>query len=492
MRNGIRFLLGGEVHRVTGFDPSLTILCYLRESLGRCGSKEGCAEGDCGACTVVIGSLAGARVAYRAVNACIALLGSLDGKQLITVEDLADAHGKLHAVQRFMVENHGSQCGFCTPGIVMSLFALHHASGHTGPNEINDALVGNLCRCTGYGPILESGRQAAEAEPTDHFSTASTHTVALLKSIAVNEPVAVNHQGSLYLAPCTVSQLLVALEEHPEAVMVAGCTDVGLWITKQHRQLNTLISLVNIQSLQGIEQYADGVHIGAMVTYSDALEVIARHYPDFAEMLRLLGGLQVRNAGTLGGNIVNGSPIGDSPPALMALGARIRLHGATGVREIALEDFFLDYGKQDLRRGEFLEEIILPLPQPGWCLRCYKVSKRREQDISALSAAIHVKLQDQGAGPQVADIRIAYGGMAAVPKRARALEQRLRGERWDTAVVSHALDALDQDFSPITDLRATAAYRREVARNLVLRCVLETGPEAPPTRLHPVAEMNHV
>ena len=492
MRAEIRFLLGSQELVLRDFPATQTVLRYLREDMGRCGSKEGCAEGDCGACTVVVGELAadGNRIAYQAINACIALLGSLDGKQLITVEDLRGPNGALHPVQQFMVDNHGSQCGFCTPGIVMSLFALQHGAQGADEQQITDALAGNLCRCTGYGPILESGRQAVATPVCDGFDSPANRK--RLQSIAADDPVEVRHGEQHFFAPTDSSQLCGLMAEHPDAVLVAGCTDVGLWVTKQHRDIDTLIYLGNIKTLREMNEQRGSLQIGAMVTYSQALQCIAGHYPDFAEMIRVLGGLQVRNVGTIGGNIANGSPIGDTPPVLIALGATVCLRSSSGVREIALEDFYIDYGQQDLRRGEFLESVRLPLPKPGWRLCCYKVSKRREQDISAVSAAFHVHLSNDGPTRQVTEIRVAYGGMAGIPKRAMALEKALLGQAWNSAAVTPLLDALDEDFTPLSDLRASADYRREVARNLVLRCVLETGQDAACVRLFPALEAARV
>ncbi len=473
MTGSIQFVLGGEVVTVEGVDPMTTVLQWLRAN-GRTGTKEGCAEGDCGACTVAVGELDDGRVRYRAVNACIQFLPTLDGKQLVTVEDLKGPDGALHPVQQAMVDCHGSQCGFCTPGFVMSLFALFRGSEAPDRAETCDALAGNLCRCTGYQPILEAAERMYDADRDDQFSAAEADTAALLRSIRRRDMLDLTVAGTRCLAPHNKAALSQVLAQHPEAWLLAGGTDVGLWVTKQHRRPDTMIVLGTVVDLGGIAE-ADGVlEIGAGAAYTDVLPAIERHYPGFATLVRRLGSVQIRNAGTMGGNVANGSPIGDSMPALIAYGCEVVLQSAGGSRTLPLEDFYLDYRKTALAPGEFVAALRLPLPQSGAHYGTYKVSKRFDQDISAVAAGFAVTLD----GDTVTGLRAAYGGMAGIPKRADHLEQVLTGQPWTLDAVTAALPALDRDFQPMTDMRASSGYRALVARNLMLRFYMESTGQA--------------
>ncbi len=493
--HAIRFLHGGSVCEISDCDPTATVLDYLRLDAGLTGTKEGCAEGDCGACTVVVGELHGERLAYRALNACILLLPSLHGKQLITVEDLRDRDRdrQLHPAQQLMVDYHGAQCGFCTPGIVMSLFALTKQTQDTAPldQRINDALAGNLCRCTGYAPIRRAAEVLLQQDRSDQFDAQTASTVDRLQQIQPRRTLHVSRDDRHYFVPTDLQALCTLLNEYPEACMVAGATDIGLWITKDQQILPTVIYLGNVAELKQIklDRTAGYLEIGAAVTYSDAMEPLCRWYPDFKPLLRRLGAAQVRNAGTIGGNIANGSPIGDMPPGLIAIGAELVLSNTGGSRRIALEDFFIDYGKQDLRPGECVEKILIPLPSDERQFRTYKLSKRLDQDISAVCAAYGMELSRDG---RVDAIRIAYGGMAATPKRAHACEQALIGRTWDQAAVDAAQQALAEDYQPISDWRASADYRLLGAQNLLQRFYLETSGGEHEVRLShrplPVAE----
>ena len=466
----VRFLLGERLIEAADFDPQLTVLDWLRAQR-RTGTKEGCAEGDCGACTVVVGDLDGAGIRYRSFNACIQLLATLDGRQLITVEDLA--REGLHPVQQAMVDHHGSQCGFCTPGFVMSLFAMYHQERPAPPGaalraQVDEGLAGNLCRCTGYAPIVRAAEQALSGPADDH---------ARLREIQPRESLALEHRGRRFFAPRSLDELCGLLAQYPEAVMVAGATDVGLWITKQLRVMDTLVYTGNVAELQSlaVDRASATLEIGAAVSYTDAMDALTEAYPEFRPLLSRLGAVQVRNAGTIGGNIANGSPIGDMPPPLIALGARVSLRSAQDRRTVELEDFFIEYGRQDLRAGECVEKILVPLPGPEQQFRVYKLSKRFDQDISAVCAAFAVTLED-GA---VASIRIAYGGMAGVPARATHAENALLGQPWTRAGAERAMAALTSDFQPITDWRASREYRMVSAQNLLLRFFLDTSGEEP-------------
>lgn len=476
MTGCVRFVLGGRVVEVRDVDPTATVLQWLRAH-GRPGTKEGCAEGDCGACTVVLGELTPDRkIRYKAVNACILFLPMIDGKLLLTVEDLASEDGELHPVQKAMVVNHGSQCGFCTPGFAMALFALYHNDRAPDDEAIHDALAGNLCRCTGYRPILDAARAMTAEGAEDRFDRAEAGIVALLDSVRRDGAVSVSGGGKTFYAPRTVDDLAALAAEHPDATLVAGATDVGLWVTKQGRRLPTLIHLAEVAELHRIEETADQLEVGAAVTYTELLPVLQRRIPELAELVSRIGAAQVRNSGTLGGNIANGSPIGDSMPALLALGASLVLnHGGTR-REVPLDRFYHGYRKSDLKPGEIVERVRIPVPQDGQRFATWKVSKRRDQDISAVCAAFRLRLDEAG---RVAELRTGYGGVAAIPARATALETALMGQPWTADAVAAAMPVLDRDFQPITDMRASDRYRALVAKNLLMRFYLHTtGAEA--------------
>ncbi len=482
MRGTIRFLLGHEAKELDRVDPTLTVLDWLRIVERRTGTKEGCNEGDCGACTVVLARPDGAKLRYEAVNACIRFVPTLDGCQLLTVEDLKGPDGRLHPVQQALVDCHGSQCGFCTPGFAMAMFAFGRNAAGTTPDDqaVDDALAGNLCRCTGYAPIARATAQVFESGATaDHLAEREAEVLERLRALEDGETVVVGDGERRFYAPATVDALAGLLLEHPDATVVAGATDVGLWVTKFMRRPERVVYVGRVRELKRLEETADGIEVGAGVTYTEAFDALARLYPDMGELLRRLGAVQVRNCGTIGGNIANGSPIGDSSPALVAAGATLHLRRGDERRSLPLEDFFVAYGRQDRRPGEFVERVTVPRPAPGARYRAYKVSKRFDQDITAVLGAFLIRVE----GGRVAEARLAYGGMAATPKRAAQAEAALAGRPWTEATVRAAQAALARDFTPLSDMRASAGYRLKVAQNLLMRLFLETSDPGVETRL---------
>jgi xanthine dehydrogenase small subunit len=475
MSQPIRFFYQGALREVSDAAPTQTILQLLREDLHCTGTKEGCAEGDCGACTVVIGSLEDGALQMKAVNSCIQFTPTLDGKALFTVEDLQQPDGTLHPVQQSLVECHGSQCGFCTPGFAMSLWGMYLKQDGRQPTrgEIDDALSGNLCRCTGYRPIIDAARRMTELPKVGFDRDA---LAAQLRAIHSAARASYSHGGQHFHAPRTIDDLARLRAEHPQALLVAGSTDVGLWVTKQMRELDNIIYLGQVAELKRVVD-ADGmIEIGAGVTLEDAYAAVCRHYPDqLSEMWQRFASLPIRNAGTLGGNVANGSPIGDSMPWLIALGSQVVLRGARGVRVLALEDFYLGYQQKDLQPGEFVQAVRVPLPREGVRFRTYKLAKRFDQDISAVCAAFAFAF----GGGIITSARIAFGGMAATPKRAAAAEALLVGREWNEAALLEAMAALAQDYAPLSDMRASSSYRMKTAQNLLRRFWFETRLENP-------------
>ena len=461
----IHFLLDGEPVEIVDPDPTGTVLDYLRYRLRRTGTKEGCAEGDCGACTVLLGELRGETVEWRAVNACILLLPMLDGKALMTVESLAK-DGRLHPVQQALADGHGSQCGFCTPGFVMSLYGRSIGARGTEAVPVGDVIAGNLCRCTGYGPILAAG----EANPPAS-ATADPGLIPALKSIRRTQSLLLRHfdpatgEPRQAFLPRSARELAEYQLANPDSRIVAGATDLGLWVTKQLRNLERLVFIGDVAELGRVEETEAGVTLGANVRYTEARDALARLHPDLGELVRRIGGVQVRNAGTIGGNIANGSPIGDMPPALIALGATLTLRRGETRRTIRLEDYFIAYGEQDRAPGEWVERVHIPRPRPDALVRIVKLSKRFDSDISGLCAAFLLPLLDGRIGAA----RVAFGGMAGIPARAPHCEAALSDRPWSMDTLEAAARALREDFTPLDDLRGSAQYRLDAAGNALRR-----------------------
>ncbi len=490
----ISFLLGTDRVELDAVDPNTTVLDWLRDR-GRVGTKEGCASGDCGACTVALVRPRGAAhdgdedaavddgadggtdgsdgLDYRPVNSCIALVGSLDGTRLVTVEDLADpTTGDLHPVQRAMVDRHGSQCGFCTPGFVMSMFTWMHGDPTTDRHDVDTALAGNLCRCTGYRPIIDAARDVAAARPDDHFDDTTTihdALVALADDRAAAGPPSLAGNGHRWIAPRTLDEAVAALADDPEATIVAGGTDLVLAITQLDQSFPSLVDVSDVEELHVLEEVDGHMVVGAAVPLVDVAPAVVRHWPATAELFDRFGSIPIRTRATLGGNLGTASPIGDSPPLLLALDARVVVAGPGGTRRVPLDEFFTGYRETVLADDELLVAVEVPLPTADQVLSVSKVSKRLDDDISAVCGVFHLTRD----GDRVTAARIAFGGMAATPARAMGCEAALVGTTLDDGTVAAAVAALADDFEPIDDMRASAGYRTTVAGNLLRRAVLE-------------------
>lgn len=477
-QNSIRFLLNNEPVVVSDVDTTHTLLTFLRYRMRLVGSKEGCAEGDCGACTVVVGKLVNGQLFLDTVNACIQILPTLDGKAVFTVEHLRNADGDLHPVQQAMVDCHGSQCGFCTPGFIMSLWQLYntHQVKHTRADEreLRRALSGNLCRCTGYRPILEAGLKMYDLPPVPFDYAGLTKE---LQGMQRDQSLTYQYQDNVFHAPQQLDELLQLRYEYPQATILAGCTDIGLWVNKQFRELGDIISVGHVDELKLIRKQETHFHIGAGVSLTDAFDSLIEIYPAATEMYERFASVPIRNAGTLGGNIANGSPIGDSMPWLIAVGARVVLRNTQCERTLLLEDYYLDYMKTVLMDDELLVAIEVPLPSAAQVFRTYKLAKRYDSDISAVCAGFSLLLNDD----RICDAVIAFGGMAAIPKRAQACEQSLIGNVWNEETVRNAQNALANDYQPLSDMRASWKNRQQLAQNVLYRFFLETRLENPLT-----------
>lgn len=473
MADTIRFLLGDRPVELAGVDPTTTVLEWLRAQPARTGTKEGCAEGDCGACTIVVAEPDGkGGLAYRSVNSCIQFLGTLDGTQVLTVEDLKSGDA-LHPVQQAMVDTHASQCGFCTPGFVMSLFQLYRTHEGAAPSRetLDRALAGNLCRCTGYRPILDAAERMFATPRPDAFDGREAATAATLDRLRRTKGLAYRER---FFAPLNLAELAAVLKAHPDARILSGGTDLGLEVTKAHRRIDKIIHLGRVAELRAITRTDTHLEIGAAATWAEAGPALAGVWPALDELFARFAGPPVRNAGTIGGNVANASPIGDSPPVLLALDAEIDLFGPAGTRRLKLADFFLDYRRTALAQGEIVARLRIPLPAKGQKIAAYKVSKRHDDDISAVCAVFALRVEEG----RIVSARAAFGGMAAIPRRAAACEAALLGKPWTLATAEAAAAALAADFTPIGDMRASAGYRATVAGNLVLRFWHETEGKA--------------
>lgn len=463
-RRQIRFWLNDDFICLDECGPCETLLDFLRLKRRLTGTKEGCAEGDCGACTILVGRIFRDSLVYESVNACIRFLPSLDGCHIVTIEGLRGEAGGLHPVQQAMIDHHGSQCGFCTPGIVMSLYALWMEVAHPSRAQIETALQGNLCRCTGYAPIIKAAQaiNTYGSPARDWLEREHRINEERLTALKDGARVETEQNGAIAFLPANLKDFSIIRSAHPNATIIAGATDVGLWVTKHLTELKTTIYINHLDDLKRIEQDDECLTLGAGVTYSEAQTAMMDAFPHLAGFWSRIGGQQVRNMGTVGGNIANGSPIGDLPPVFIALGAELVLRQGSNQRSIPLENFFLDYGKQDREAGDFIEAIRIPGTGPGQINAAYKISKRRDEDISSVCAAFSLIIEEG----LITKARIAFGGMAATPKRALNAETMLEGQPFNKDSLVKASRKLNEDFTPIDDWRASSAYRMRVAKNL--------------------------
>jgi xanthine dehydrogenase small subunit len=476
MSSIVSFVLDGKIIDVRfdhqfGFRPTTTVLNYLRSLPTHKGVKEGCAEGDCGACTVVIGELShDEKMRYKSVDSCLVFLPMIHGKQLITVENLKLSNGLLHPVQQAMVETNGSQCGYCTPGIVMSLFSLYKNNSNPTRPEIDDALTGNLCRCTGYKPIIEAAATACTREGVDELTHAETDVVRMLKTLQ-GKSLQITTDQQQYFRPATLGEALALRQKHPKATVITGATDVALRVTKKHEIIPVIIDLSALDELGNVTEDAVAIKIGAGVTLSELMPRLNNGFMALRDMLAVFGSQQIRNLATLGGNLGTASPIGDTLPVLMAYGAKVVLQNVDGMREVPIDGYITGYRQTVCKPDELVVGVVLPKPRPRAIVRSYKVSKRKDLDISTVSGGFKVELSTER---HVALITLAYGGMAERVKRAASAEQFLLGKTWDRKTIEQAVPLIDQDFTPISDARGSAEFRRVTARNLLMKFWHET------------------
>ena len=470
MSNQIKFYLNHDLIELTDVGARETLLDFLRLEKALTGTKEGCGEGDCGACTVLVGRIFDGELEYKTVNACICLLPSLSSSHVVTVENLRFIDGSLHPVQKAMVQNHGSQCGFCTPGIVMSLYSSWLQSIEPTITNIEKSLQGNLCRCTGYGPIINAAKAINNyglSEADELWQGRATMKSNLL-DIKLKKESLGKIDNSKFIIPYSLKNFANLFLEYPSATIVAGATDVGLWITKDLSCISPLIFIANLEELRTIMEGDDYLEFGSCVTYSEAQPVFLKYFPEADDYLSRIAGEQIRNVGTLGGNIANGSPIGDLAPLFIALRGTMSLRKGEATRKVAIENFFLDYRVQDMKESEFIERIFIPRNE-SLLLFSYKISKRRDEDISTVSAVFSFEVLEK----KIVNVRLVFGGMAATPKRATSAESTLEGRVFDFSIVKLAQLALETDFKPMSDMRASSAYRMQIAKNLIQKCQLE-------------------
>ena len=465
--NKVQFIYENKLIELENPDPNQTILSFIRDRLKKTGTKEGCAEGGCGACTIVLGELENKKIKYKAINSCISFTPTLHGKQLIVVENLVSKNGSYHPVQEAMAKYHASQCGFCTPGFVMSIFAMSKNKKNNNKDDIKDAISGNLCRCTGYRPIIDAAKNIKK-KYSDEFYKNSKKTINLLKKIH-SKSIIIENKNKKYFAPKTINELRTVIQKNPDSDFLSGGTDLSLKVTKDRQEIKKIINLNNIKELNFIKTKNNEIIFGSTTPLIQVEKFILKYYPDFNNILRRYGSVQIRNVGTIGGNIATASPIGDTLPLLLSLNAKIIIQTKKGNKQILLNNFFIKYRKTKLKKGEFIKSIIIPIYK-NHNFKAYKISKRFDDDISSVCASFNFKIKDQ----RIQDVAIAYGGMAEIPKRAKNCENFLKNSKFSEDIFEKAKDLLKRDFNPISDMRASKQYRLEVAENLLIKFFIET------------------
>ena len=463
----LKFVWENKIHSISNIDPNETILNYVRLNLKKTGTKEGCAEGGCGACTVVLGNLKNNKIDYQAINSCIAFVPSLEGKQLILVEDLVSKNGALHAVQEAMVNYHGSQCGFCTPGFVMSLFAMYKNFPSYNKENIQDSISGNLCRCTGYRPIVDAAKSLNNVNRLDQFDKNKKKIISLLKKIN-SENLIIQNRNKKYFSPKNINELKKTIKDNPNSIFLSGGTDLSLNVTKGRKDINNIISLNLIKELKFIKERNGNIEVGAATSLIEFELFIKKYYPDFNAILKRYGSVQIRNVATIAGNIATASPIGDTLPLLLSLDAKVVLQKISKKTILPLNNFFVSYRKTKLKKGQFIHSIIIPIFKKN-IFKAYKISKRIDDDISSVCASFNLEINNK----KIKNIKIAYGGMAPIPKRAINCEKTLINSNLSEEIFEKAKKNLEKDFSPINDTRASKSYRMEVAKNLLMKCFIE-------------------
>jgi len=465
--NTLKFVWENKIHSISNLDPNETILNYVRLKLKKTGTKEGCAEGGCGACTVVLGDLKNNKIVYQAINSCIAFVPSLEGKQLILVEDLVSKNGVLHTVQDAMINYHGSQCGFCTPGFVMSLFAMYKNFSSYNKENIQDSISGNLCRCTGYRPIIDAAKSLNNVNRSDQFDKNKKKIINLLKKIN-SENLSLKNENKKYFSPKNINELKKNIKDNPNSIFLSGGTDLSLNVTKGRKDIRNIISLNSIKELKFIKERNGNIEVGAATSLTEFELFIKKYYPDFNAILKRYGSVQIRNVGTIAGNIATASPIGDTLPLLLSLDAKVVLQKISKKTILSLKNFFVSYRKTKLKKGQFIHSIIIPIFKNN-IFKAYKISKRIDDDISSVCASFNLEINNK----KIKNAKIAYGGMAPIPKRAINCEKTLINSSLSEESFKKAKKNLEKDFSPINDTRATKDYRMEVAKNLLMKCFIE-------------------
>jgi len=465
--NKIKFVWENKIYSINNPDPNETLLNYVRLKLKKTGTKEGCAEGGCGACTVVLGELKNNNIIYKAINSCISFVPSLEGKQLILVEDLVKKNGTLHPVQDAMIKYHGSQCGFCTPGFVMSLFAMYKNFSYYNNERIYDSISGNLCRCTGYRPIVDAAKSLNKVSKLDQFHNNRKKTLKLLKKID-SKNLRIKNGNKKYFSPKNINQLKKIIKKNPNSIFLSGATDLSLQVTKERKEINNIISLNSIKELKFIKKKNGNIEVGASTSLKEFELFIKRYYPDFNLILKRYGSDQIRNVGTIAGNIATASPIGDTLPLLLSLDAKVVLQKISNKTVLPLKKFFISYRKTRLKKGEFIHSIIIPIFKNN-IFKAYKISKRVDDDISTVCASFNLEIINN----KIKSVKIAYGGMAPIPKRAINCEKTLVNSSLSEESFNKAMKKLEIDFAPIDDMRASKSYRMEIAKNLLIKCFLE-------------------